>query len=494
MGIIDAAKEFLFGAAPDGDEKPPPPPVMPDVKALVAASDALKPPGYDAEIERAVAYLTNNAAMYATKALRQQFPNTAQYMSPVDLGLYRRFIVEQSRALVGRWSLDLVGASEEQAALWADVQARVHIRRKLVEVARRANALRKVFVRVTWDARQLCVRLTMFAPHKVHLPYAADATRLEDLDRLALELAPVRSGPLMEKRREVWTRGEGAMVWIVNERGTSLAEGPNPYADDAGQSIIPLVEFTTVDPDDGAWQLPDAQLLGAAEAINAQLTNAWHVAKLGVYGQPISERTSEGTDDEWPGEVPRGPEVVIDVPRGRTYRVDTVNAGVEKLEGLVTSLIGQTEASASLPPGSVLQGSRTVPSGVALLIERAPLDELRQDHLDLLTPSIERLADVVRWVWNAHQPSNSTRLMKLPAKFTAGAVHPPLGVAERAQADEAQIRIGTSSAVRVLMRDRGLSREDAMALAAEIAAENRAARGATVADFAQSLRATPEVP
>jgi hypothetical protein len=340
----------------------------PAIRAIVQKSDANKPQLYREQIQRALAYLRGQAQVYVLISLRQQFPKTAEFMQPLQLGLYTRLMTERSRTFAGdgqKFELLRDGKPVEEAGgvKWQTVLDDAKLIQKLIEIDRHADAARSYFIRVLWNEKKKCVLLTLFSPDRVNLPLSPDVRDVEDCEEIALELAPIRDpqttasgngSTAREKRRfEHWTAAEeNPWYRIVDDDGEVIDEGENPYADDEGNPVIPLVRFSTVDPDAGAWQLPDEALLGGAEAVDAQYTNMWHVTKLGAYGQWKGQRQANVQADEWPGQVDRGPETIMIAPNGWDLEHVAQSAPITEIGTGVADFMKQLSALAALPPGS----------------------------------------------------------------------------------------------------------------------------------------------
>lgn len=461
---------------------------------IIKASDALKPTGYAAAVSRAVAYYLGSAQTYVLASLRRSFPNTAQFMAPAPQGLYPRMIKERARAFAGDWSATLTRNGEEVeaagAVTWESVLDAARFGAVLVEANRLADVAGRVFVRVSWDEKRGRVILRLVTPDRVHLELDPDAVELSDASRVMVELQAVGES----RRFEVWTLGDDPQVIQYDERGKELSRAPNPYrAPDGlpdGEPVIPIVGLTTVGAIHGLWPMPNEDMLSAAETADTVATSAVHSLKLNGFGQWVASN-SAGTDaEQWPGQVDRGPEAIMIAPRG--WQVEHVSQDSQATPSMefLTRYIGNATAAASLPPGSVLSEGRSQASGVSMLLERQPLDELRADMLTYLTPGVRDLMRAIVIVWNAHQPSNATRFLGCDVSFTSGSMTPPKTDAERADLDEVEIRIGVSSPVRVLMRDEGLTREEAIAKVHEIAEENRVRTAPMLADMPDRVSAS----
>lgn len=498
MGVVESVRSFFGGASASGG-------VVGPVGELIAATRAQQPEGYAAQVARANAYLTGEAAGYVRAALQRSFPESAQHMEIAELKLYRRVILEQSRVFAGDGKYELVRDDEvvEEAggAKWLDVLRDAHWSRKSVEINRATTANRVLFVRVSWDDARGCVVLTQFTPDRAFLALSDTVRDVDTAPEIAVELESVVAEGKKRRRFERWTVGEEPLFEVVDERGEVIRSGPNEYRGPDGlitdaAPFLPFVVFRATDPDWGWWAMPDQALLAAAETVNTDLANSRFVGRLNAHGQWVAKQTApdgEGVQP-WSGRLARGPEKIMKAPRGWDLTHISQDAPLVELDAQTRSFVDMVTTAEQLPPGSVLASSRQMPSGVALQIERAPLAEFRQDQIEIFRPSVERLLDVVRMVWNAHQPDNSTRFLGCRPRWTPGAVRAPVTNEEQARVDEAEVRLGVTSPARLLMRkDPTLTLDAAKALAQEIADENRARTAGSLADFGRRIAAGADV-
>jgi len=458
VNIIDDVRSIFSGTT--GSAAAP-------VMKIVQACEAMKPSGYRADVEKALAYYRGSAQAYVRQNLSAVFPKSAAKMMPITFGLVPRVVREQARVFgqIGeRWESDNAADVDAVEALVTGSQ----LVQRLKEVDRVSIAARACFLRCCFVDDE--IELRIFTPERTWLRMTGDSTGLgEDV---VFELAGVMTPKGIMRRFEWWhSDGVTATVTIQNEKGDTLVPAQVlEYKDAEGKPMLPIVRFSTMGLDAGFWVLPNQNLLAAAQAIDAQATNAAFVASLSGYPQFIGEDTDPAQPADWKQKLMQtGPETVMVAPnRGRITSI-TRTADVAGFTEWRQAFIADVEASESIPPGSILGESRSSVSGAALTIERAPLTELRQDHAEAYRPSVEDLLEVMRVVWNAHR---TDAVISGALTWTEGAMTAPMGPSERAAADTAEIANGTSSAVRVLMRERGITREAAIELAAEIADEN----------------------
>jgi hypothetical protein len=259
-------------------------------------------------------------------------------------------------------------------------------------------------------------------------------------------------------------------------------EGRNVYVDDAGRSIVPIVSFSDEDEDAGYWLSPRRDLLDTQRNINVDETSRLHLARVSGFGQWVAERQSQNADDNWGAAVQFGADVLLKAPDGWSLNNKFAQADLAGLAETAKQHLQTVTSLNSLPPGSVLSEGRTVPSGVALAIERQPLDEERRDQVEVYRASVVRLLDVVRHVYNAH--SGEPALVGVP-RWTPGQVRPPADPEQQNRVDEARVRLGIASPVTLLMEREGLAEDEAVERVAKMQAQNRPA--ATLSAFGARL-------
>lgn len=477
----------------------------------VAGDGKARPRGYTAAVQAVLAHLRGHSEQDTLTALRRYYPESASRMIVVTLNVVRKIVHEQARVFDGdgqRFDLvdDAGGVVDEAGPVaWQDVLDKAELVRKLREANRITRACRRSYVRVTPDVRRGGVRLSVFSPEAVYPQFVPDTDYDLDLARgVLLRLADTYGddGNRVE-RWEFWSagldrdgtpagepenfhierRGGGGVTKIVGESG-----GKNPYTRDDGTPFVPLVSLSDEDADAGYHLLPSEQLLSAARAVNAAWTDLQFIARKQGHGQPYSEQREGGVVDDWPGKVTLGPDEPVLVPRGRTLGVLNYGADLERLLAICQAFLREVTQLESLPPGSVLSEARSVASGVALEIERTPLTELRRDQVECYRRSVHDLLETIRLVHNATRASNDGRFLRVKPRWIEGALTAPQDPETVNRVSEQRVRLGLTSPARLLAEETGATLEETLALAAEIAGENRARVTASLADVAESLR------
>jgi len=458
------ALDYIFGAGRGGASMQLP--TGDTVADWIRDVEAERGAGYGVECHNLMLHYRGQGKEDTRQSLKLTFPESWQRMQVVTLPVVRKLAHERAQVFGGDdETLEWVDGDGEPDEAFAEATAGAGLWGILRSVDRRVEMLRRCFVRVTWDAEREGVRLTVFEPQATYPRFGVDSRDLDRAHGVLFELEPIVEKGERIRRWELWTPEH---VVIVDEKGRvdqGETEGENPYRYDDGAPCVPVVSFAA-EPDDAAgyWQAPRSDWLDTQRAINADETNMQHLARVAGYGVWVSE-SSSSTAAPWPAKTQVGPDVIVEVPEGRSFDNRFAQADFKALGEVGEQHIKRVTALNDLPAGSVLSDSRAVPSGVALSIERLPLMETRRDRLDVYDAPMRRLAEVIRVVWNHHARE---QIGQGEPRWRPGDQSMPTDPAERARLDEVRVRLGVSNPVRLLMRDEGLSREDARALLAEM--------------------------
>jgi hypothetical protein len=165
--------------------------------------------------------------------------------------------------------------------------------------------------------------------------------------------------------------------------------------------------------------------------------------------------------------ITMGPDSIIPVPKGRKLTNVQQHADIADQVLAADKFIRQLLTMESIPPGDILGEARQA-SGYALTVERLSLIELRHDQIALYRKPTEALITLVRQVWDAHQPDNSTRFGPLRARFTPDAMEAPMDPATENASDAFELQNRLTTRARVIARRNRIPLEDAEQLVAEI--------------------------
>lgn len=296
-------------------------------------------------------------------------------------------------------------------------------------------------------------------------------------------------------------RVEGWRFWTEDEhffmrkdgRVYSLVEtdsADNPYAGESFQYSdrpIPVVTVRKRETDE-YWGRYGADVVDAFEQANIQLANLWENLFLQTHGQPIAINLGIGDGKKKVKLGPKHPFIAEGVTRddfAPTLEFAKPDTDAEVVRETVDWFIKQAGSSYGLP-ASAWASEEKVLSGFAKLVDNLELLEQRDREINDWVIREKQLFEWSRIVFNKWAAPSERIDDGIDLEVTFSEVEFPEAPAEDAQAWAALINQGLASPVDYLMRKHKISdREKARELAADIAEENRALRGARIA---------PEIP
>jgi hypothetical protein len=475
LETVTGAAKRLVGAGTSADERAKLPGGR-TVKQWIAESERAKGPGYAADVQTALSYYRGHPDADLAKWLRVHFPKTADQIVPVSVNVVKKIIDEQAQVFVGSpgFTLEQGEVTVEAAGdvSWQSVVENGEAHRKSKEMNRIVKLVKRGFQRTTHDAKRKRLSLRNFTPDLVFPIFAQDSYDLNEAEGVLLEVACGWDKDGRKVRRfEFWCAGETPQNFIIDENDVQtlppLADGPWPYNDAEGNAVVPIVSFADEDEDAGYWRRPSEQLIGAGRAVCLAWTNIHHVAKLQGFGQWVANPTGENPG-QWGGPPPTdalgtgfirrmganlagsedpqisfGPDTLLTPPKGWVVDHIAQASNLAQLIEAVEAFVRHVTIFESLPAGSATPDARQVASGYALEVERRPLVELREDQVELYRRPMGDQLTTMRIVWNAHQPTNTTRFPDdAVGCFEPDEMRGPVDPKAQADLDEQRIRMG----------------------------------------------------
>lgn len=176
-------------------------------------------------------------------------------------------------------------------------------------------------------------------------------------------------------------------VWCTGElagKGIWVDDGSNPFGE------VPVVMLRGTDPGPGEWWAPVPEdILDAQRAINHDVTDVGHIARIQGYGQPV-----------WKGgdakvlEQPLGPETAIGVPVDGDFDFKQAQPELDAYLNQNDKYMQWSVAMNSLNPASFMKSP-----GITALAKQVELNDresFREEHLEILQQAEQRLYELVR--------------------------------------------------------------------------------------------------
>lgn len=362
------------------------------------------------EQQKAWDYYLGAGKSYTLDAMKPLFKDPTKYRI-VPVNLVRTLVDERAMLYKTPAERFLVGPDGKRIDEGPDVdrvtamwdQCLMDARMKSIE--RYTLLQRTILVKPTWrvgddygDAGQM--ELDVIGAHLCDvIQRQDDPTRMDaflysisDVDTVSTNTERTRIGYVY------WDAKKNLRFEADGKRRTNPENpgGVNPYG------LLPAVVFRDWFAEDRFWLPGNVELVEQNEAINLVLTDIFHGLRMQTWGYAVA------IGENLPVEIVHGPEqlVRIEIKPGGVgdFKIVKPEHNIEANLKVIDSCFGWIARTFHVNPNDIkLVG--TVASGFALLIQKMPLLEDRQNRLELFRGYERRLFGCMRRVWNVRNPS-----------------------------------------------------------------------------------------
>lgn len=211
----------------------------------------------------------------------------------------------------------------------------------------------------------------------------------EDLRSILITHYP-ESGKQDEVEYSHWTAED---ISRLDYRGNVLKTDVNPYG------VLPFLPLWDRCPLSDFWLSGGDDLINAQEGINEKLTDLLYVCRMQGFGVGWLKRP-QGNG----GSLTVSPGTMIELPIDGAIGFESQKAPIDGLLKAVQFLIEQAGLANGLSAAAL--STKTVrESGLAKVQGQRELEELRRDDIILWKKYESQLFDLIRVVWNIHNPA-----------------------------------------------------------------------------------------
>jgi hypothetical protein len=379
--------------------------------------------------------------------LKRQFAKPEKFQLVV-LNVVRKIVNTLATVYQHPATRELADATDADTALLQEIAASLPLDVKLKTTNRFVKLCKTVAVRVAWRNGRLA--LDVVTPNILDVEESDDPARPTWL--LVTNFGP--TDRIEEVTYSFWSATEH---FRLDYRGRRIADpenpaGVNPYG------VIPFGFFFDRDPDQTFLAGGD-DLISAQRAINLKLTDLLRTIQFQSFGIPYTKGLNSKSIPEF------GPDRAVDVPTGGDFGFARPEAPIGEVVEAIDWLIKQTAITNGLSPDALSIETRTGESGAARFEANRTLLEARRDDVELYRLWEANLFDVIKAVWNAHNP---TRRFSDACRLAVDYADPEqfASAAERMQTALQRIELGVWSPVDALLSENPdiASREEALAI------------------------------
>lgn len=184
---------------------------------------------------------------------------------------------------------------------------------------------------------------------------------------------------------EIWQR--------LDYRGQVIEEAANPYG------VLPFLSVFDYPPPSSLFWLPGGDdLISLQEAINLKLTDLLYLLSTQSFGVGYIKGGQGG------GSLKVDPGALVELQENGEVGFANQQARIEEVVGAIDKIIKWACVSHGLSAGSMSTDPQEA-SGLSKLVDTRELSEMRSEDVGLWNLYEKRLFQLIRLVWNAHNPT-----------------------------------------------------------------------------------------
>jgi hypothetical protein len=400
---------------------------------------------------------------YIQERLAQIF-SEPEKLTPVFINVVKK-VINNLAMVYARDAVREVEGTESDKEIYSGVIRSSALPVKMKAASRYVKLLKTALIRPVWRRGRLDLDILTGDVLDV-----TTGDTPEDLRSVMITHFP-ESGKQDEVEYSFWTDAE---FMRLDYRGNVIFTEPNPY------QIIPFVPMWDRCPTSDFWLSGGDDLITIQEAINEKMTDLLYIIRMQGFGVGWIRKPKQTG-----AQIGVNPGTLIELPEDGAIGFESQKAPIKDILDAISFLITQAAVSNGLSV-STLSTKVVRESGLAKVQGQRELEELRRDDIILWRRYEQQLFDMIRTVWNVHNPA---RKISSQAFLNVDFYDPKPEISAKDQAEnwEKLIDLGVISPVDVaLERNQDFqSRDEAKAYLLKIKEETDQFRGSTNADLSR---------
>lgn len=389
--------------------------------------------------------------------------NMATWMSepetlrPLQINIVRK-VIDNLAMVYFKPAKRNIDGTERDGQLFSDIAKDTALDMTLKQASKFTKLHKTALLRVVWRNGQL--EIDILAPDIVDI-VTGDSPK--DLQKVMVTNWP-DSGKAEDVTYSLWSADS---FQLLDYRGNVIEEQPNPY------KALPFVPCWDSLPTDSFWVKGGGDLVSAQDAINEKLTDLMYIIRQQGFGVGYIKSGNHGPSGTAPLDtVKANPGSFVVLPTDQNAEIGFVSpeAPIQEVWETIQAIIQQTAIANGLSAHS-LTAQPVSESGISKIVSNNELMEKRQDDIDLWRRYEARLFEILKLVWNVHNPGRKFS-DKAELSIDFAEIKQPSQEIEQSEKWQTLIDAGQASPVDWAMaRNPDFSREQAIEYLQQVKAE-----------------------
>lgn len=378
----------------------------------------------------------------------QTWMSEPEKLRPLQINIVRKVIDNLAMVYVKPAKRNIEG-SEKDSQLFADIAKESALDMTLKQASKFTKLHKTALLRVVWRNNKL--EIDILTPYIVDVVTGGSP---KDLQKVMVTNWP-DTGKSEDVTYSLWS---AETFQRLDWRGNLIEQEPNPY------KALPFVPCWDSLPTDSFWVKGGGDLISAQDAINEKLTDLMYIIRQQGFGVGYLKSSNHGPSGMGVLDtVQANPGSFVVLPPDPNAEIGYVSteAPIKEVWDTIQAIIQQTAIANGLSAHS-LTAQPVSESGISKIVGNNELMEKRQDDIDLWRRYEARLFEVVKLVWNTHNPGQKFS-DKAELNIDFAEIKQPSQEIEQSEKWQTLIDAGQASPVDWTMaRNPDLSREQAI--------------------------------
>lgn len=341
--------------------------------------------------------------------LEQTMDNQFQTSAARNLKQQLQFLnitkkITDTIAMTFKNGISVTAVNEAEQEIYDEIIDSINLDAVMQDVDRKTFLTKQVFVKVNAETEEdgsTDLKLDIITPQYVEVtteendPYCFDT----------IVYPKVVTNPSISNPEGIFCYWDNETFKLIDQSGREIPNELNP-ANVNPYGEIPIVLFRESLPSEGQfWLTMPEDLLMAQDSLNVKLTMLNQLLKLQSFGIPVLVNPSANLNGEVNISIDPSKPIIIndDATRKGDFKFVSPDSKITEVQDAIDRDIQRIANFYGLNPDDLIATGQ-VSTADSKNASNAAINEVRESRKLIFTPAINELFEMIRTVWNVHNP------------------------------------------------------------------------------------------